>query len=154
MSEDYDARSERGFYGIGIFTPKFQSNVGVLWRSAFNFRANFIFTVGKRYQYRADVTQSHRHIPLYEYEDWAEFKRPSKSSLVGIEICGYSKPLPEFTHPERAIYLLGAEDSGIPQDILDQCDHVVEVPSHRCLNVSATGAVVMYDRIAKGMNSG
>jgi tRNA(Leu) C34 or U34 (ribose-2'-O)-methylase TrmL len=149
LSENYDRKSERGFCAIGIFTPRFQSNVGVLWRTAFNLGASYIFTIGKRFKYRADVTKADRHIPLFEFEDWDEFKVPAKTKLVGIEITEDAKPLHEYTHPERAIYLLGAEDYGLPQEIMDECDDIVSIESHYCLNVSATGAIVLYDRFCK-----
>ena len=149
MSENYDRRSERGFCAIGIFTPRFQSNVGVLWRTAFNLGASYIFTIGRRFQYRADVAKAERHIPLFEYEDWSEFQIPTKTKLVGIEIIEDALPLHEYTHPERAIYLLGAEDYGLPHDIMAECDDIVQIESHHCLNVSATGAIVLYDRFCE-----
>ncbi len=68
---------------------------------------------------------------------------------MGVEIAECAKPLPDFHHPERCIYLLGAEDNGLSAEALRRCHHVVQIPSQRCLNVASAGSIVLYDRIAK-----
>ena len=60
-------------------------------------------------------------------------------------------PLASFEHPERAIYLLGAEDHGLPPAIVRQCSHVVSLEAARTpsYNVAVAGSLVMYDRLSK-----
>jgi len=41
------------FFGIGIQNGKTPENLGVLWRTAQNLGASFIFTIGKRYANQA-----------------------------------------------------------------------------------------------------
>lgn len=60
--------------------------------------------------------------------------------------------MPKFKHPERAVYLLGPEDGRISNVALAMAKYVVQIPSLSCLNVAATGGIVMYDRAAKGAN--
>ena len=61
---------KRGYFAIGIYESKTETNIGTLWRSAYNFGADFIFTIGKRYKKEpSDTTKSERHIPLYGYDD-------------------------------------------------------------------------------------
>jgi len=139
----------RGYCGIGIYNVKHDVNVGGLWRHAHAFGASFVFTIGRRYRREAsDTTKAYRHLPMFRYEDAEDFlsHRPRDCQLVGIEIADGSIPLQKFYHPERAIYLLGAEDHGIPDWLLDQCQSIVEIPTRFCLNVASTGAVVLYDR--------
>jgi len=143
----------RGFYGIGIYHPKTSVNIGTLWRSAHIFGASFIFTIGKRYQKQASDTMcSPRHIPLYNYLSFEEFKDnlPYLAQLICVEINQKSKPLRTFKHPHQAVYLLGAEDYGIPEKILIQ-SIVIQIESHEsyCLNVSTSGSIIMYDRFIK-----
>ena len=146
----------RGYCGIGIQAAKTPENVGGLWRSAHAFGAAFIFTVGHRYPHQpTDTTKAQRHVPLYEHRDVDGFLRsiPSGASLVGIE-CGdharrTPRPLADFTHPERAVYVLGAEDRGLDREVQDRCDSLVSIPSGLCLNVATAGAIVLYDRTAK-----
>jgi len=143
---------KRGYYGIGFYYGKNSANVGVLWRTAANFGADFIFTVGKRYQKQtSDVTKAWRHIPLYTYEDADDFLKhiPRDCKLVGVELDNKAQDLKEYKHPERCIYLLGAEDYGITPEILQCCHDIVQISSVRCLNAAVSGGIVMYDRQCK-----
>ena len=128
----------RGYFGIGIYGAKYGSNVGTLWRSAHLMQAGFIFTIGRRYTpVPSDTHKSWRQVPLFEYDTFDQFRAalPKGARLVGVELTGGSIPLPEYTHPACAVYLLGAEDHGLPQEVLDACDDVVQIPSANSLNV-------------------
>jgi hypothetical protein len=46
------------FFGIGILNGKTPENLGVLWRSAQNLGASYIFTIGNRYAKQACDTSS------------------------------------------------------------------------------------------------
>ena len=72
--------------------------------------------------------------------------------MIGVELCDRSIPLTSFVHPERSIYLLGAEDYGLPKEITDKCNAVVQLPGEFSLNVSVAGSIVMYDRIKKALD--
>ena len=79
---------KQGFYGIGIYETKESSNVGTLWRSAMNFGADYIFTIGARYKrQRGDTTKTWRNIPLFAFKDWDDFKAhvPRDGELVFVE---------------------------------------------------------------------
>lgn len=105
----------RGYFEIGIYQGKTPANLGTLWRSAFQLGAAGIFLTGDHFKKQAsDTVKAYRHIPLREYRDFDHFQsaRPYDCMLVGVEMGGRS--LSGYTHPERAIYLLGAEDSGLP----------------------------------------
>lgn len=142
----------RGFFEIGIIRGKTPENVGTLWRSASQMGASGIFTIGKRYSHQAsDTVKAYRNIPSREYETLEAFMAalPHSCPLIGVEMGG--RPLPGFTHPERAVYLLGAEDGGIPKAALDRCHQIVSLPSVRTAsyNVAVAGSLVMYDRQCK-----
>lgn len=144
---------KRGYFGIGIFHSKSTTNIGTLWRTAHCFGADFIFTVGRRYDRQcSDTMKTDRHIPLFHYTDIADLKQhlPRGCELVGIEIHPKAKTLSEFTHPERACYLLGAEDHGLNEEALSACHRLVVIPgASHCLNVSVSGSIVLYDRQSK-----
>ena len=151
MAEQYQFTNDRGYFGIGIYGPKFESNFGVLWRAAANLRADYLFSIGTRYERnRADTLKSYKHMPFFEYNDFSEFTTPKDCKLVMVEIDPKARNLVQFKHPERATYLLGSEDSGIPPEILNHADHVVQIPSKYCMNVSMVGVTIMWDRILKG----
>lgn len=145
----------RGYFGIGVYHPKTVENIGTLWRSAYLFGASFIFTVGRRYHKQAsDTPQTYRHVPLWNFQTFEEFndKVPYGAQIVCIELADKSKPLHESHHPEQAIYLLGAEDYGIPKEILEG-RQVVQIATARpqSMNVAVAGSLVMYDRYAKSI---
>lgn len=139
--------------GVGIQHPKSGVNIGTLFRSAHAFGANFLFTIGPwRYSRQAsDTTNAAGQIPYVHYPDLAAFKalRPVGVPLIGVELADDARDLVRFTHPRSALYLLGAEDHGITPELLQLCQHVVQIPTSYCLNVSAAGTVVLYDRVAK-----
>ena len=143
---------KRGYYGIGIYHTKTEVNIGTLWRSAHNFGAAFIFTIGKRYKHQSsDTTKAWKTIPLYDYKSFDEFSLsiPYGCQMIAIEQSETSKSLVTFKHPERAIYLLGAEDHGLPKGILNKSHAIVHIDTPMCLNVSTAGSIVMYDRSIK-----
>ena len=148
---------KRGYFGIGIFHCKTETNVGTLWRSTAILGADFIFTIGKRYQAQSsDSVKAPRHIPLYHYKDYDDFFQhvPYSCPVIAVELADNSVPLETFVHPERCIYLLGAEDSGIPESILSRCQSTVQLIGDICYNVSTAGSIVMYDRATKALEKG
>lgn len=143
---------KRGFFGIGIFNGKNEKNVGTLWRSAAILGADFIFTIGKRYQRQAsDTMKTPRHIPLYTYKDAQDFfdHVPYDCPVVAVELSDDAIMLNKYCHRERCIYLLGAEDCGISKSVLSRCTEVVQIPGDFCYNVAVAGSIVMYDREVK-----
>lgn len=145
----------RGYFGIGVERSKTEANIGTLWRSAFALGADFIFTIGRRYPKQAsDTTQAWRHIPLLEYEDVDDFRKhiPYDCPVVGVEITETAKSLETYTHPQRAIYLLGPEDGSLSKAAQEICLHIIKFDSRVCLNVASAGTIVMYDRNLKWPN--
>jgi tRNA G18 (ribose-2'-O)-methylase SpoU len=141
-----------GYFEIGVYYPRNSANVGTLWRSAYQLGAAGIFTIGRPYKRQtSDTADSSWHIPLRHFANFDEFlsARPLGALLVGIEMQG--SPLAAFQHPTRAIYLLGAEDSGLPPRILAVCNCVVAIEAVRSqsYNLAVAGSIVMYDRLAK-----
>ena len=139
-----------GYFEIGIYNGKTEINIGTLWRSAYQLGASGIFTIGKRYsKEHSDTTKSFRHIPMRHYEDFQQFKQfiPTNAVLVGIEMGG--SVLSNFAHPKSCIYLLGAEDYGLPQEILSECNIIVSLEAINQLsyNVAVAGSLVMYHRV-------
>lgn len=142
---------QRGFFGIGIWGPQHDCNVGTLFRSAVAFGASFIFTVGRKYsRTSADTVNSPRHIPYYRHLTGDDLiaSLPSGCKIVCVEITDKSYELPEFCHPETCVYLLGNEGNGIPEKFM-QDKLVVEIPTRYCLNVATAGSIVLYDRVSK-----
>ena len=143
---------EQGFFGIGIQNGKTPENLGVLWRSAQNMGASFIFTIGNRYAKQAcDTHKATGAMPYFHYKNFDDFfdNLPKGAMLVGVELDEKSVQLETFTHPKRCVYLLGAEDHGLPKLAIEKAHHLVKFKSELSLNVAVAGSIVMYDRQAK-----
>ncbi len=143
----------RGFFGIGIENCKTEMNVGTLWRSAHALDADFIFAIGRRYRRQSsDTTKAWKHIPFYQYDTFDDFYKslPRDCMLIGVEYPHEkASNINTFCHPERCVYLLGAEDNGLTRKAIDSCHGLVHIPCKHCLNVSVAGSIIMFDRKAK-----
>ncbi|MGL1930557.1 MAG: RNA methyltransferase [Desulfotalea sp.] len=152
MAKLKQSYTNEGFFGIGIVNNTNQLNIGTLWRSAFIMGASFIFTVDKKYKHQSsDVTKSWTKIPLFHYKDIIDLKDnlPFSTRLVGVELVENATPLAEFEHPDRATYILGNEQIGLSNKILDECESIIKLPGNFSLNVAVTGSIVLYDRTTK-----
>jgi tRNA G18 (ribose-2'-O)-methylase SpoU len=146
------SRSNLGFFGIGIWHSKNALNLGSLWRTADIMGASFVFTIGRRYREQAsDTLRSVRRIPLWHFGSVSDLvdHLPHSCPLIGIELDARAKDLSDFVHPDRAAYLLGAEDYGLTQTEMNQCHALVKMPGASSMNVACAGSIVVYDRIAK-----
>lgn len=144
--------ANRGFFAIGIEHGKTLPNLGTLWRSANLFGAAFIFTVRSRYSHQSsDTLKTPRHIPLVHYTDIADLVAhlPWSCPLIGVELDDKASAIDAFRHPERAVYLLGAEDHGLTREALTACHKLVKLPGRYSMNVAVAGSLVMFDRTSK-----
>jgi len=147
--------STRGYVAIGIYGGKTASNVGTLWRSAHLYEAALIFTVGARYRHQSsDTPHTPLHTPLMHFRDVDDLIEhlPDSATLIGVELDPRGTPLGEYCHPQRAVYLLGAEDRGLPQSVLDRCHDLIQIESARpqSMNVAVAGSILLHHRHAKG----
>jgi tRNA(Leu) C34 or U34 (ribose-2'-O)-methylase TrmL len=145
--------AEGGFFGVGVYNSKSVDNVGTMWRSAYMLGASFIFTIGQRnaWEKACDTYKAWRHVPAYRYDDWAGFcaAAPYSATWVAVEMGG--TPLHAFEHPERAVYVLGAEDAGLPAAVVRACHRCVSLDGVRAssYNVATAATLIMYDRMRK-----
>ncbi|MBD0401984.1 RNA methyltransferase [Flammeovirga sp. EKP202] len=140
---------ENEYFGIGIQNGKTPENLGVLWRSAQNFGASFIFTIGNRYAKQAcDTHNAVKSIPYYHYDTFDDFLKnmPVGTRIVGVELSEEAVELETFHHPRRCVYLLGAEDHGLSKQAMEKSHFLVKFDTPKSLNVSVAGSIVMYDR--------
>jgi tRNA G18 (ribose-2'-O)-methylase SpoU len=74
---------------------------------------------------------------------------------VGVELDPRAKPLNLYAHRERAMYLLGAEDHGLPPSVVDRCHDLIAIPTPATysMNVACAGSVVMSHRHMSRLHS-
>lgn len=143
---------DKGYFGIGCIGMKTAHNYGSLFRTAQILEADFIFLINTRFKHQpTDTMNSYRHMPLFIFDDLEHFKksRPYNCKLVGVELSEKAIPIKNFVHPKQCMYLLGAEDNGIPREALNMCNDLIVLPGERSMNVSVAGSIVLFDRIMK-----
>lgn len=149
MSEDLSQRVV-----IGLCNPKSPGNVGGVMRAAGCYGADAVRYTGQRYaraaKFQADTKNAASRIPLLAVDSLTD-NVDEGTKIVCVELARGATALPEFIHPQRALYIFGPEDGSIGQDVLDQADAVVYVPTTGCMNLAATVNVVLYDRLAKNV---
>lgn len=137
---------------LGLIDPKSPANVGAVMRAAGCFHVDAVYYTGKRYaraaRFNTDTKQVSRTIPLVGVASLPDIL-PEGAKLVCVELVEGATPLPEFTHPDRVLYVFGPEDGTLRQELVDRADAVVYVPTAGCMNLAATVNVVLYDRLAK-----
>lgn len=137
---------------IALINPKTVTNVGAVMRAAGCYRADAVIYTGSRYDRAAkmqtDTKDRRQTIPLTGVDDLLTHI-PTNAKVVCVELAEGAIPLPEYHHPENAMYVFGPEDGTISQAIIDRADAVVYVPTVGCMNLAASVNVVLYDRLAK-----
>lgn len=139
-----------GYFGIGIENSKTPMNVGTLWRSAYVFDAALLFTIARRYDKQcSDNIRAVNHVPLQHFATCEEFYSalPYGCRLIGVELSDDAIPLRKFQHPDKAIYLLGAEDHGLTNMARAMCHQLIVLPGKQSVNVAVAGSIVMCHRI-------
>jgi hypothetical protein len=72
-----------------------------------------------------------------------------------VEVRDQSETLPDFIHPERAVYIFGPEDGHVPRGVLTVSHRFLRIPTvtRTPLNLAAAVNVVLYDRLAKAQGA-
>ena len=143
---------------IGLINPKDAQNVGSVLRAIGCYQADDIYYTGNRYAYalkhNTDTHNIQSQTPITKVDDLLNVPQEHMSKdtkIICIELVEGATPLPEFEHPESALYIFGPEDGNIAQKIINQADEVVYIPTIGCMNLAATANVVLYDRLAKSL---
>lgn len=137
---------------IGLVNPKTPTNMGAIMRAAGCYQASSVRYTGERFgyavKYHTDTKDIFGKIPLQHVDSLLD-GLPANTQIVCVELVEGASLLPEFVHPEHALYIFGPEDGSIPQALIDRAEHVVYIPTIGCMNLAATVNVLLYDRLAK-----
>ena len=137
---------------IGLTDPKSPTNVGAVMRAAGCYQADEVRYTGVRYaraaKFHTDTKDALKNIPLNAVDSLIH-DIPSDLRIVCVDLVEGAIPLPEFEHPEKALYIFGPEDGTRAQEVINVADAVVYVPTIGCMNLAASVNVLLYDRLAK-----
>ena len=143
----------KGFAAVALHRPSRPENIGGVFRAADVYGVQLVVLGGGELPpeplgHPTDTTQAWLRIPVV-FADEVLDVLPDECVPVAVERVAEATPLPEFEHPERAMYVLGPENGSLDETILARCTHIVSIPGHECSNLAAAVNVVLYDRAAK-----
>ena len=139
----------RGYAIIGLHHPKNAINIGSVMRAVGVYGAAMLVISKRKYvRVPSDPMKGYRHTPILHVDDIKDVI-PFECVPVAVDLVGGADPLPDYVHPERALYVFGPEDGTLGPDVLAWCRDIVYVPTLCCMNLAATVNVVLYDRLAK-----
>lgn len=145
-------KDNKEYVVIGLTDPKSPTNVGAVMRAAGCYQVDEVRYTGARYaraaKFHTDTKDASRKIPLHSVESLVS-DLVLKQHIVCVDLVEGATALPDFEHPESAIYIFGPEDGSISQQVINSADAVVYVPTIGCMNLAASVNVLLYDRLAK-----
>lgn len=147
---------------IILWNPKYPHNVGAALRAASCYGFEQVYYTGDRVNATlAEKKRMPREERMKGYQDVALINTDypfdcfgSNVTPVAIEVSEKAELLPQFEHPERAVYVFGPEDGSIPSVALRHCHRHVIIPTAHCLNLATAVATVLYDRRMKRQLNG
>jgi tRNA G18 (ribose-2'-O)-methylase SpoU len=142
-----DQVSNTPFLQVQIFLSSLRSafNVGSILRTTEAFRLGTLhFSSNTPTPDNPKVQKTsmgtHDLVPYHTNADLLTLPRP----WIALETASPSTPIHSFIFPETFTLILGNEEFGIPKQILEQCDHIIEIPlvgGKNSLNVASAFAI-------------
>jgi len=132
-----------------------EHNVGSLVRTAHAVAAEEVLLVGEREWNVEAARTAELYTTVTQVPDADGFRSHLEKrnlKLVAVELDDRAVNLFDAVYPRRPCFLLGAELGGIPPELLDDAELVVQVPQWGLvpsLNLAVAGSVVVYDYLAK-----
>jgi tRNA(Leu) C34 or U34 (ribose-2'-O)-methylase TrmL len=147
---------------VALVDPKFPHNVGAAVRAASCYGIRQVWFSGDRVQLRGDRgyrlpreerMRGYQEVELRHSEAFFDAFEGDVVP-VAVEVRTNSESLIEFEHPEKALYVFGAEDGSLGKAVLRHCHRFVIIPTRHCTNLAAAVYTTLYDRHAKRVRAG
>ncbi len=143
-----DSPSSTAFLPIAIYLCSLRSafNVGSILRTTEAFRLGSVYFSEKTPTSENPKVQkasmgTYALVPQINNADISTLPRP----WIALETATPSTQLSNFTFPTSFTLILGNEEFGIPKDLLEKCDTILEIPlqgAKNSLNVASAFAIV------------
>lgn len=140
---------ERAPAALALCSLRFDINLGVAVRSAEAAGLREVFLLGRAGLFRSPARGTDHVLPIHHAEDAAALVRRAREAgyqIVAVQQTPDSVPYHVADYPPRPLFVMGAEDTGVPAPLRRAADLVVEIPQFGVidsLNVAAAATVVM-----------
>lgn len=135
---------------LALCHTRFDVNLGVAVRSAEAAGLSEVFLVGRGEMLASPARGTQHVIPVTPMADAAALVRHAREAgyqLVAVQQTPVSVPYHRADYPPRPIFVLGAEDEGVPPPLRRAADLLVEIPMWGVidsLNVAAAATCVIF----------
>jgi tRNA G18 (ribose-2'-O)-methylase SpoU len=137
-----------------------EHNVGSLVRTAHAAAVSEVLLVGER-DWNVEAAKTAELytsvIQLQDQRALLDHIEDRGMSLVVVELHPRAVNLFDAVYPVRPCFLLGAELDGVPPELVERADLVVQIPQWGLvpsLNLAIAGSIVVYDYLAKQSREG
>jgi tRNA G18 (ribose-2'-O)-methylase SpoU len=130
-------------------------NIGCVIRAANNFNLSKVFYYGRKHYDKRSACGTYKYTDVVFLTSLEEVEQLKwQYTFVGLDnnikkkIC----PIKDYVWSPNSLVVLGEENSGIPEEVLDLCDDFVEIPTRgsvRSLNVASAASIAFYDYCCK-----
>lgn len=140
-----------------FINPKFSVNIGTMARNAelLGFEKLYISQYGRTGKRvgATDTAKSFLRIGEFIEDDIQLIKQYQNNgdAVLAVELDDKAQDVSTFDHPKDALYIIGSEDKGISEEVLNMVDKTLVVPAEKpwSYNAADAAAIVMYDRYVK-----
>lgn len=135
---------------LALCHTRFDVNLGVAVRSAEAAGLACVYLVGRGEMLRSPARGTENVVPVTPLPDAAALVRRARETgrqLVAVQQTPVSVPYHRAVYPPRPLFVLGAEDEGVPTALRHAADLLVEIPQWGVidsLNVAAAATCVLF----------
>ncbi len=135
---------------LALCHTRFDINLGVAVRSAEAAGLREVFLLGRDDLFRSPARGTDTLVELRHAPDPASLVRMAREGgyqIVGVQQTPASEPYHRADYPPRPLFVLGAEDTGLPLALRAAADLLVEIPMWGAidsLNVAAAATTVVF----------
>lgn len=134
-------------------------NLGALCRTVEAFRLQSLvladMEIAQSRKFRQLAATTHHWQPIEScapgaLPDWFDKRRRQGYVIVGLTANGQAQPMQQADLPEKLVLVLGRELTGIPAEVLQECDRTLTIPQYgmvESLNVQTAAAITIYEYI-------
>ena len=149
-AEDERVGRVRVHAGLALCHGRLDVNIGVAVRSAEAAGFSHVFVVGDRPLMKTAMRGTDSVVSLHMVPDGPALVRAARVQgfqLVAVQQTPDSQPYHLTDYPPRPLFLMGAEDMGLPDSLRHAADLAVEIPMFGeidSLNVATAATTVMF----------
>lgn len=143
---------------VAMYNVSGNLNLGSIIRTANFLGFKEVLYFGRRKWDRRGAVGTYHYTKVEYFEDEEKFLEAITErgyNLVALENnISYTRPLEKMIWPKNPCIIVGEEESGIPDSVLERCEGTVEIMGRgtvRSLNVSTAAAIAMYHLSTKGL---